>query len=299
MSQLLCLGLGYCASRLAAKLLSGSVAGGAPRDGSGWHISGTSRDPSSDVTAPISMLRFAGAEDVTQLVVAINEASHILISIAPDAEGDPVLRHLSEVLLAASHLEWIGYLSTTGVYGNTGGAWADESTPPKPTAKRSVWRAAAEREWLNLEADNGQPVHIFRLPGIYGLGRSAFDRLRSGSAKRIDKPGHLFSRIHVDDIAGALIASMSKSQPGAIYNICDDEPAPQHTVIEYAASLIDLPAPPLIPFEAADLSPMARSFYDDNRRVKNDLMKSKLGYKLAYPTYREGLASILAEESGG
>ena len=183
-------------------------------------------------------------------------------------------------------LSWLGYLSTTGVYGDRGGGWVDETAQLLPTGERGRRRVAAEKGWLDLWQDRGVPVHIFRLAAIYGPGRSAFDALRAGTARRIDKPGQVFSRIHVADLASVLIASMERPRPGAVYNVCDDDPAPPAAVVAYAAELLGIEPPPLVPLDAAGLSPMARSFYDDNKRVANRLLKTELGVTLRYPDYR-------------
>jgi nucleoside-diphosphate-sugar epimerase len=192
--------------------------------------------------------------------------------------------------LRARGPDWVGYLSTTGVYGDRAGGWVDEDSELRPVNARSRWRVEAERAW----AESGLPVEIFRLAGIYGPGRSAFDRLREGRAQRIVKEGQLFSRIHVDDIAAALAASIATPRPGAVWNLADDEPAPPEDVIEHAARLLGLPVPPAIPFETAELTPMARSFYAESKRVSNRRLRETLGVALAHPTYREGLAAILA-----
>ena len=174
-------------------------------------------------------------------------------------------------------LAWLGYLSTTGVYGDRGGGWVDETSQLQPTGDRGRRRVAAEKGWLDLWNRRGVPVHIFRLAAIYGPGRSAFDALRAGTARRICKPGQVFSRIHVEDLANVLIASMERPRPGAVYNVCDDDPAPPAAVVGYAAELLGIEPPPLVPIEAAGLSPMARSFYDDNKRVANGLIKTSWG----------------------
>jgi nucleoside-diphosphate-sugar epimerase len=224
-------------------------------------------------------------------------ARRILITAGPEQGHDPVLARLRDEFAHAAHPDWVGYLSTTGVYGDRGGAWVDEDTPLRPTSARGEARVTAEEEWRALHRDHGLPVHVFRLAGIYGPGRSAFDRLRDGTARRILKPGQVFSRVHVEDIAQVLLASMRRPDPGAVYNVCDDEPAPPQDVIAHAAELLGVPVPPDMPFEAADLGPMARSFYADNKRVRNDRIKSDLGVRLRYPDYRAGLAGILARES--
>jgi nucleoside-diphosphate-sugar epimerase len=197
-----------------------------------------------------------------------------------------------------SGLRWVGYLSTTGVYGDRDGGWVDESSELRPTGERGRRRVVAETAWLDLWRRHGLPVHVFRLAGIYGPGRSAFDSLRQGRAQRVDKPGQVFSRIHVDDIAAVLAASMAKPNPGATYNVCDDDPAAPAEVIAHAADLLGIEPPPLVPFAEAKLSYMARSFYADNKRVRNDRIKAELGVELAYPDYRRGLADILKGERG-
>ena len=217
----------------------------------------------------------------------IDRVTHILVSIPSDDAGDPVLNLYRAEITALKELRWLGYLSTTGVYGTRDGGWVDEESELRPSSPRAVRRVAAEQEWRALGA------HIFRLAGIYGPGRSAFDALRAGSARRIDTGGQVFSRIHVDDIASVLLASIAKPRPGAVYNVCDDEPAAQADVVAYAARLLGVEPPPLVPLAEANLSPMAASFYADNKRVANALIKQELGVALAYPNYREGLAAIL------
>jgi nucleoside-diphosphate-sugar epimerase len=272
--HLLCFGFGYSGRVLADRL-------------DGWRVTGTSRNPQEpdcvcfDRDHPLVPAEFAGV-------------SHILVSIPPDDIGDPVLAGHGDDIAAIPGLAWLGYLSTTGVYGDRAGAWVDETAELRPTGERGRRRVAAEAGWLDLWRRRGVQVHIFRLAAIYGLGRSPFDALRAGAAKRIDKPGQVFSRIHVADLASVLIASIARPRPGAIYNVCDDEPASPEAVVAHAAGLLGLSAPPLVPFEAAGLSPMARSFYDDNKRVSNALIKSELGVRLRYPNYRAGLAAILA-----
>ncbi len=229
---------------------------------------------------------------------AIAEATHILLSIPPDQDGDPVLRRFEADLAAARRLAWIGYLSTIGVYGDQGGAWVDESAPAHPTSARSRQRVRAESEWLDFGRRTGVPVQVFRLAGIYGQGRNALVNLREGKAKRIAKPGQVFNRIHAADIVTVLLASMERPRAGAVYNVADDEPAAPQDVVAYAAALLGVPTPPEIPFEQADMTPMARSFYADNKRVSNRLITEELGVKLAHPTYREGLRSLHAAGEG-
>ena len=275
-NRLLVFGLGYTARTLVRRL------------GSEWTIIGTTHDgrdgtPHFDRDHPLPDEIFAGI-------------THALVSIPPDMSGDPVIaRHRADIV-ALKQLRWLGYLSTTGVYGTRDGGWVDESSELQPTGERGKRRVAAEAAWHNLWRDYSVPVHIFRLAGIYGPGRSAFDALRAGTAKRIDAGKQVFSRIHVDDIANVLMASMANRRPGEVYNVCDDEPAAQEEVVACAAKLLGITPPPLVPLAAAGLSPMAKSFYADNKRVSNALVKQELGVALAYPNYRAGLKAILAAD---
>ncbi len=223
----------------------------------------------------------------------LDGVTHLLISTAPKANGDPVLAALQDEIAArAAQFEWVGYLSTTAVYGDHQGAWVDETTPPAPTAERGRWRVKAEQQWMSIPE---LPTHIFRLAGIYGPGRGPFSKLKRAGMRRIIKPGQVFSRIHVADIAQVLAASMAAPNPGAIYNVCDDEPVPPQDVIAYAAELQGLPLPPEVPFDEADLTPMARSFYNENKRVRNDRIKDELGVRLLYPDYRTGLEALMKD----
>jgi nucleoside-diphosphate-sugar epimerase len=222
----------------------------------------------------------------------------LLSTVPPTEKGDPVLDALKNDINIMERFAWIGYLSTTGVYGDRQGGLVDETSPLLPSQARSLLRVRAEEEWLSLWHKYKLPVHIFRLAGIYGPGRSAIEQIRTGKARRIIKPGQLFSRIHVEDISGALLASLAKPTPGEVYNLCDDDPATPDEVISYAADLLAVPPPPAIPFEQAELSEMARSFYADNKRVSNQKIKTVLGYRMRYPSYREGLRAILSAESG-
>ena len=228
------------------------------------------------------------------LAAEIRLADAILVSAPPSAEGDPILDRFSGLIATAPNAAWIGYLSTTGVYGDHGGAWVDETAPATPQSRSSELRHAAERAWLVLGAESAKAVQILRLTGIYGPGRNAFVNLAQGTARRIVKPGQVFNRIHVADIAATLLASLRKPRPGAIYNVSDDEPAPPQDVVTFAADLAGVPPPPEISFESAEMSPMARSFYAENKRVANRLIKQELGVELLYPTYREGLRALYA-----
>jgi nucleoside-diphosphate-sugar epimerase len=275
--RLLCFGLGYSARALAGRLSR-----------RGFDVLGTSR------TGDGGALAFDGTRPIA--AEALAGVTHILSSIPPDHAGDPAFNAHRDWLDAhARDLAWIGYLSTTGVYGDAGGGWVDESSALAPSNDRSRWRVIAEQQWLGLWQRHGAAAHVFRLPGIYGPGRSAIDQVRAGTARRIDKPGQVFSRIHVEDIAATLEASIARPRGGAVYNVADDEPAPNADVIAHAFELLGRPVPPAIPYEqiAPALSPMARSFYADSRRVRNALIKQELGVRLAYPTYREGLRAIL------
>ncbi len=256
----------------------------------GWRICGTSRDP-----AQIPTIRASGAEPLIWpgQKPDLDGVTHMLISTAPNADGDPVLAVMrDEIAGRAAQFEWVGYLSTTAVYGDHQGGWVDETTSPAPTAERGRWRVKAERQWLDVP---NLPTHVFRLAGIYGPGRGPFSKLKRAGMRRIIKPGQVFSRVHVADIAQVLAASMVRPNPGAIYNVCDDEPVPPQDVIAYAAELQGLPLPPAVLFDEADLTPMARSFYNENKRVRNDRIKDELGVTLLYPDYRVGLEALMKE----
>ncbi|WP_119275270.1 SDR family oxidoreductase [Taklimakanibacter deserti] len=272
MSHLFCFGLGYSALALSLRL--------APQ---GWTITGTSRSGDDGAIA------FDGTRPLPNAV--FDGVTHLLISVPPGESGDPVLTcHRDDLARRAPSLRWVGYLSTTGVYGDRHGEWVDETSPLAPSTARGERRLAAETAWRKL----GLPLHIFRLAGIYGPGRNQLVALRDGTAKRIVKRGQIFSRIHVADIAGVLAASIEKPHPGRAYNVCDDEPCPPQDVVTFAAELLNVPAPPEIAFDDADLSPMARSFYAESKRVSNRRIKDELGYRLIYPSYREGLKALLA-----
>ena len=284
MSTLFCFGLGYSAeafAHLAAK--------------QGWTIIGTSRSEAG--VAHIKALGFEGllfdgTAPGTGVAEALARATHLVVSAAPDEAGDPALRHHADDIRRASGLRWIGYLSTIGVYGDFGGEWIDETTEPRPGSARTRRRIDAENAWLALGRDTARKVEIYRLGGIYGPGRSAIEDVKDGTARRIIKPGQVFNRIHVADIARILMAGASLKGTHEVYNVTDDEPAPPQDVVTYAAEVLGLPPPPEVAFEVAPLSPMGRSFYSENRRVKNRRIHDDLGLELLYPSYREGLRAI-------
>jgi nucleoside-diphosphate-sugar epimerase len=283
--RLFAFGLGYSALALAQTLQV-----------SGWRIAGTTRNPEKRAELAATGIEahlFERGRPLDDVADALAGTTHLLSSIPPDQTGDPVLDLHDADLERCRTLVWAGYLSTTGVYGDRGGAWVDEATPVAPSIARARRRVAAEGHWLA----SGLPAHVFRLAGIYGPGRSALDALRAGRARRIVKPGQTFGRIHVDDIVQVLCASIARPNPGAIYNLADDLPAAPDEVIVHAASLLRVPPPPAIPFERAELSLMAQSFYRDHRRVSNARIKDELGVVLRYPTYRDGLRAILEQEA--
>ncbi|MCU9848206.1 SDR family oxidoreductase [Defluviimonas sp. WL0024] len=279
-ATLLSLGHGYSAAALARRL-------------DGWTIIGTTRRAEK-----AERLRREGIEALIwpgdDLKPALARATHVLVSIAPGEAGDPVLAaHADEIAAAAPHLQWVGYLSTTGVYGDHQGGWVDETTPLTPTTKRGRIRVLAESQWQALAERSGLPLHIFRLAGIYGPGRGPFEKVRNGTARRIIRENQYFSRIHVEDIAAVLAASIARPDPGAVYNLADDDPAPPEDVLAEAARLLGLPLPPEVPFDEAEMTPLARSFYAESKRVRNDRIKRDLGVALAYPDYRAGLHGLL------
>lgn len=271
--HLLSFGHGYSAQALGAIL-----------DPNAWKITGTSRSGEHETVA----------WPQEPILPALETATHLLISIAPNADGDIVLQEIGvEIANAAPHLEWVGYLSTTGVYGDHDGGWVDEETALTPSTKRGQMRVLAENQWLEIAKQCGLPLHIFRLAGIYGPGRGPFEKVRNGTARRIIKKNQLFSRIHVADIAQTLAASIAKPNPGGIYNLCDNDPAPPQDVIGYAAELLGAPQPAAINFETAEMTPMTRSFYAESKRVRNDKIKNELGVKLLFPDYKTGLKALL------
>lgn len=260
----------------------------------GWTVAGTctTADKTARLDAEgIAAHLFDGTRGLDD--AAIGAPTHILCTIPPGTTGDPAIAHCARLLRQA---RWLGYLSTTGVYGDHDGGWVDEETPTRPSLPRSVARLAAERAWQAIALEAGVALDIFRLPGIYGPGRSTLDQVKAGTARRIDKPGQVFSRIHVADIAGTVLAAIGRPHEAGIYNVADDLPAPTSEVVAFACQLIGKPVPPLIPWATIEptMSAMARSFYAESRRVRNDRIKRGLGVTLRYPTYREGLSAIAA-----
>jgi nucleoside-diphosphate-sugar epimerase len=273
---LLTLGHGYSAAALAASL-------------DGWRITGTTRSAERAAAMRAAGVTAVDWEDRAGVDRAIGAADAILVSLPPGEAGDPTLsRH--GAALSRSPAGWVGYLSTTGVYGDRGGAWVDEAGALRPVNARSRRRVAAEAAWTAT----GLPVEVFRLAGIYGPGRNVLDKLRAGTARRVAKPGQVFSRIHVEVVGGALAAALARPRAGRVLNLADDLPAPPGDVNVFAAELLGMPAPPEIPFERAELTPLARSFWDESKRVSNRQLKAELGLALRWADYRAGLAGILA-----
>ena len=279
---LLTIGQGYSANALTGHL--------APK---AWKLFGTTRSPEKFPAIQalgVSPLLFPEGD----LTDALSEATHLLISVSPSENGDPFLaKYGSKLHKHAPNLEWVGYLSTTGVYGDHAGGWVTEETPLTPSSRRGLMRVEAENQWRG----RGLPLHIFRLAGIYGPHRGPFEKIRNGTARRIIKEGQVFSRTHVDDIAQVLLASINSPNAGAAYNVCDDMPAPPQDVLAYAAELLGMALPPEVRFEDAELSPMARSFYGESKRVANERIKNDLGVTLLYPDYKSGLQAVLAAET--
>jgi nucleoside-diphosphate-sugar epimerase len=286
MNSLFCFGLGYSAG-LVAKQLSAD----------GWRIAGTSTTQAgvhAITQEGYQGYLFDGTLPSVDVRPAVKEATHILLSIPPGSGGDPAFVLHGADIAASASVRWIGYFSTVGVYGDTRGGWVDEEVPAEPGSWRGQQRLSAENDWRRLGRETGKAVNVLRLPGIYGPGRSAVDDVMAGTARSIVKPGQVFNRIHVADIAAAVIAAMARAERDRVYNITDDEPGPPQDVVAYAAELLGAPPPPMLDFETANLSPMARSFYSECKRVRNARMKAELLPHLAYPTYREGIAAIAA-----
>ena len=277
--NLFCFGLGYCADYLSAKLIK-----------QGWQVSATCRTSEKVAVLEASGIRPVLLSGKKVTVTDLGKADHILISAPPEQDGsDPVL-NFAEAALAAlqDQIKWVGYLSTTGVYGDHQGAWIDEETPAGLLSERGQRRVAAEAQW----AATGLPMHYFRLAGIYGPGRNSLRALQNGTARRVVKQGQVFSRIHLADITRILEASMANPNAGRAYSVCDDTPAPPQDVVTYAAELMGVSPPALQDFATAELSPMARSFYGENKRIRNNRIKEELGVSLEYPDYRAGLSAL-------
>lgn len=287
-NRLFCFGIGYTAQALAVGLKA-----------EGWTLAGTTRDPSAHPRLAAqgwTVHRFESGRPLDDPVAALAGTTHLLSSIPPGEVGEPVLTHHAADVAALGGMTWAGYLSTTGVYGDRQGGEVDETSERVAASERGRRRVVAEDGWLGLWRDRGVPVHLFRLAGIYGPSRNALETVRQGRARRIRKPGQVFGRIHIDDIVQALLASMARPNPGAAYNLADDEPAPPDEVIAYACALLGVDPPPLQDYESVkdSLSPMARSFFGESKRVSNRRIKEDLGVALKWPTYREGLKGLLA-----
>lgn len=287
--KLFCFGYGYTCDYVGHELAARN----------GWRLAGTTRDRDKQQALRargIDAHLFDYEHPLADPLEALRGTTHLLISTPPDDQGDPAFLIHGDDILNTPGIEWVGYLSTTGVYGDRNGEWVDETAELRPTTKRGSRRAKAEEQYLSLFKNAGLPVHVFRLAGIYGPGRSALDSVRAGVARRINKPGHAFGRIHVEDIVQVLLASFAKPSPGRIYNVTDGNPVPSHEVIAYACELLGRTPPPMVDFENADLAPITRSFYMDNRRVHNKRIREELGVRLKYENYRLGLEGCLAAE---
>ena len=287
--KLFCFGYGYTCDHLAHELMARG----------GWTIGGTTRDLDKRAflrSRGVKAHLFDYEHPLSDPYFILDGTTHLLISTPPDDRGDPTFNMHAADIIRIPTLQWVGYLSTTGVYGDRDGGTVDEYSEIRPNSKRGSRRVRAEAEWLSLLRGYGLPVHIFRLAGIYGPGRSALDSVRAGVARRINKPGQVFNRIHVEDIVQVLLASMEKPNPGAAYNLADDDPVPSWEVITYACEALGLTPPPLIPYNEADMAPITRSFYNDNKRVANNRIKRELGVQLKYPDYKKGIDACLAAE---
>lgn len=287
--NLFCFGYGYSCDGLGYAL----------KNQGGWNLAGTTRDNDKRRQMKEHGIRsflFDFDQPLEDPLLFLRDTTHLLVSTPPDDEGDPAFRLHADDILQLKSLQWVGYLSSTAVYGDRDGAWVDENAERRPSSKRGSRRLKAEEQWLSLFREHNLPVHIFRLAGIYGPGRSALDSVRAGVARRINKPGHAFCRIHVEDVVQVLLASMERPHPGQAYNLADDRAAPSYEVIAEACHLLGLTPPPLIPYDEADLAPITRSFYADNKRIRNDRIKTELGVTLIYPTFSEGLKGCLDKE---
>ncbi|MFA7306329.1 MAG: SDR family oxidoreductase [Hyphomicrobium sp.] len=284
MNRLFCFGLGYSAGVLSRRLSE-----------KGWSISGTAT--TSDKAELLKQngyeaFVFDGRTRDPAIVEALGKATHVLLSIPPGDDGDPAFRIYGRDIASSPSISWIGYFSSISVYGDSKGEWVDETTPPEPVTERGKRRLDAENAWVELGRESGKTIIVLRLPGIYGPGRSAIDQLRAGKARRIFKPGQVTNRVHVDDIATTTEATLGLPAGIHVFNVTDDLPAPPQDVIAYGAEILGMPCPPATDPSDASLSPMARSFYAESKKVSNNRMKDELGVKLAYSTYIEGLKAI-------
>lgn len=280
--RMMIFGFGYSAKALAPRLVD-----------KGWRVSGSTRDPLN-----VPAIEAMGVKPVLigrdDLLSALKDATHLLLSAAPTQAGDPLLTMLGELPPQTfPNLRWIGYLSTTGVYGDHQGGWVSETTPLAPTTQRGKMREKAEGAWQDFASQHDVPLSIFRLAGIYGPGRGPFSKIKSGKARRIIKDNQVFSRIHVDDIASVVETALNRPESSGVFNVCDDEAAAPQDVIGFAAELLGLPLPLAESIEDAEMSPMARSFYAESKRVRNDRIKDDLGVVLKYPNYKKGLRALL------
>jgi nucleoside-diphosphate-sugar epimerase len=287
--KIFCFGLGFTGSALVREVRA-----------KGWVASGTCRENTHKnvwAEAGVQSYHFDGRKVSEAVENAVREASHVLVTIPPQKDsGDVVLKHLKKILTGSSQLQWLGYLSTTGVYGNRDGEWVDETSALKPGFDHQHRRAEAEEQWHDLYREDQVPVHIFRLAGIYGPGRNLLQRVRQGSARRIDQPGLVFNRIHVEDVVQVLIASIDHPHPGTIYNVSDDVPSSPAEAVAFACKLLNIETPPLVALEDAGLSEMGRGFYLTNKRVRNHKIKEELRVQLRYPDYKAGLRAMLDTE---
>ncbi len=287
--RLFCFGFGYTAKYLVERLEA---------SGDDWSFTGTSRSankPLPEELDKIYLHQFDGTKPMDEIGCdALSVSTSVLISIPPFKEGvsDLVIHHHLKELASSERIRWVGYISSTGVYGDHGGGWVNEDTTPHPLTEQAMARVRAEEEWLNLFHRHNLPVHVFRASGIYGSGRSPLARIIRGESTIIDKPGHYFNRIHVEDMAGIIAQSIANPKPGTVYNMSDDEPASQVDVMKYAYDLLGMDMPVPQNFEAAEMSEMLRDFFKANKRIQNERIKNDLGYALKYPTYREGLTAI-------
>ena len=288
--KLFCFGYGYVCHHLADRLRLYD-----------WEIAGTTTDTDKKdrmIESGVNAYVFDTSRPLVDPTSALKDVTHILLSVPPTNAGDIVFDLHSADIAELPSLEWIGYLSTTAVYGNRDGKWVDETSDTSPTSRRGSLRLKAEQQWLSLFSRHALPMHLFRLAGIYGPGRSALDAVRAGTSRRIDKPGHAFNRIHVDDVVETLIASMNAPKPGEIYNLSDNNPVSSHEVIEFACRLLGMPVPELIPFDQTTMAPIVRSFYTDNKRISNKKIKTDLGVTLLHPDFKSGLSTCFAAEDG-